>query len=416
MTTATTHFYRASIQARIKSLNQLVINVELVTLISQLIHQLQKERGISNIVLASEGERFYQKVLIQHGLVDQLLDQLKPHLNQHYLDCAVTHPVNLLNSIARGLLNLECLAQNRYKVLNQQHSTKKSTQYYNQLIAYWIEVVFAAADVVEDPTVCRCLLSLFNLIQAKEYAGQERANGAIGFAETCFSKALSNQLEELSHIQQTHFDYFTHFADKDTLSQWEEHRQSQIVKDFNQIKTMMLSVEKCTVFSSDISEVWFDLTTKRIDALHQIESTLTKRLIGLANTQVDIEKKAIHKKKITINEITQPAASSSQLTNFNHIHLDQKKDNNEPNLSYKLFYELLNEQSETLENTQQELAEIKTVLEEQKWLNRAKLILMQKYQITEAEAHSNLRKSAMNQNKKIVDLAKKVIIELEGNL
>ena len=129
-----------------------------------------------------------------------------------------------------------------------------------------------------------------------------------------------------------------------------------------------------------------------------------------------LKKKAIQKKKITINEITQPAASTSQLTNFNHIHLDQKNDNNEPNSSYKLFYELLNEQSETLENTQQELAEIKTVLEEQKWLNRAKLILMQKYRITEAEAHRNLRKSAMNQNKKIVDLAKKVIVELEGNL
>jgi len=62
---------------------------------------------------------------------------------------------------------------------------------------------------------------------------------------------------------------------------------------------------------------------------------------------------------------------------------------------------------------QTELEHAKGALEERKIIDRAKGILMKAKQLTEEEAYALLRKTAMNENKKIVDIAQSVITAAE---
>ena len=75
-----------------------------------------------------------------------------------------------------------------------------------------LTVIFEAADIASDPTITRTLVALFNFMQGKEYAGQERAWGAIGFAETHFDKRLCEKLCTLQQAQLHHFSVFQEFA------------------------------------------------------------------------------------------------------------------------------------------------------------------------------------------------------------
>ncbi|MGO4450317.1 ANTAR domain-containing response regulator [Phyllobacterium sp. TAF24] len=59
---------------------------------------------------------------------------------------------------------------------------------------------------------------------------------------------------------------------------------------------------------------------------------------------------------------------------------------------------------------QQELAEAKTALEERKIIERAKGILMKSRKISEEEAYSLLRQTAMNEKKKLSDIAQSVVM------
>ncbi|MBA8903474.1 MULTISPECIES: ANTAR domain-containing response regulator [unclassified Phyllobacterium] len=59
---------------------------------------------------------------------------------------------------------------------------------------------------------------------------------------------------------------------------------------------------------------------------------------------------------------------------------------------------------------QQELAEAKTALEERKIIERAKGILMKSRKISEDEAYSLLRQTAMNEKKKLSDIAQSVVM------
>jgi two-component system, response regulator / RNA-binding antiterminator len=62
---------------------------------------------------------------------------------------------------------------------------------------------------------------------------------------------------------------------------------------------------------------------------------------------------------------------------------------------------------------QGELDRAKSALEERKAIDRAKGILMKAKNLTEEEAYGLLRKTAMNENKKIADVAQSVILAAE---
>lgn len=59
---------------------------------------------------------------------------------------------------------------------------------------------------------------------------------------------------------------------------------------------------------------------------------------------------------------------------------------------------------------QQELAEAKSALEERKVIERAKGILMKSRTISEDEAYALLRQTAMNEKKKLADIAQSVVM------
>ena len=62
---------------------------------------------------------------------------------------------------------------------------------------------------------------------------------------------------------------------------------------------------------------------------------------------------------------------------------------------------------------QSELEQTKSALEERKVIDRAKGILMKAKQLSEEQAYALLRKTAMNENRKIADVAQSVITAAE---
>lgn len=58
---------------------------------------------------------------------------------------------------------------------------------------------------------------------------------------------------------------------------------------------------------------------------------------------------------------------------------------------------------------QTELYKAKTSLEERKWIDRAKGILMQQKGVSEAQAYQKLRSQAMTQNARIADVARNLV-------
>ena len=62
-----------------------------------------------------------------------------------------------------------------------------------------------------------------------------------------------------------------------------------------------------------------------------------------------------------------------------------------------------------LANTRSELHELSAAMQDRKIIDRAKALLMQRQQLTEDAAYSKLRKTAMDKNMKIVEVAQRIL-------
>ena len=70
---------------------------------------------------------------------------------------------------------------------------------------------------------------------------------------------------------------------------------------------------------------------------------------------------------------------------------------------------MVQEQSRRLQEVSDELDAVRTSLNERKVVERAKGLLMAHRQMTEDDAYKALRQMAMNQNRRIVDVAEAVL-------
>tara|TARA_Y100000994_G_scaffold247074_1_gene251667 strand:+ start:1036 stop:2376 length:1341 start_codon:yes stop_codon:yes gene_type:complete len=422
---ATKRFLLAAKHAEITVLEQLSSNCRIVIAVRELIHELQKERGASNIFLASKGERYSSERMQYVSASEQAESTLKSHLKSLYLADEITsgNP-RLLSSITLAMQATDYLPRLREQVSKQMLTPLESTRAYSRLVASLLTVIFEAADIASDPTITRLLVALFNFIQAKEYAGQERAWGAIGFAETHFDVRLCEKLAALQQAQEHHFGIFCEFSCKAQRDALESLNKSPAAIDITQLRNMIAQLSDGSPIASEISEVWFDVATRRIDAMQDIEVALTETLTQQTNTKVANAKNemANHQQLLTrFND--EHTTDGSPLTllfdpSMPGLAEDTKEDEiktlslNEQTKTlsaHRSFYDLLRSQAQHIEDMERELEEAKRAIQEQKLIGRAKLVIMEQFGLSENSAYRRLQKQAMSENTTIAIIASKIV-------
>ncbi|QJR80349.1 ANTAR domain-containing protein [Alteromonas pelagimontana] len=417
---ATKRFLLAAKNAEIQALKQLSANCQLVTAVKDVIHQMQRERGISNIFLGSKGQRFATQ---RHDQIKISIDHeqsLRRRLKSLYLngEASIGH-MRLLSNITLALQGMDNLSLLRHKVEELRITPLQATQAYCRLIAGLLCVVFEAADVASDPAITRLLVALFNFMQGKEYAGQERAWGAIGFAETHFDSTLCDKLEQLQIAQKHSFSIFAEFANKEELDTWQAMEEGELLADLERFRGMIRQLADGSSIACEISEVWYDIATKRVDEMQRIEEHLTTRLLSAATQSVIDANANLENHKKQLHQLQTAPLVQSPLTMLFDPQMpglkgsedsEQTEINSaEPLSTHRSFYDLLRGQAAHIKRMATELDEAKRAITEQKVIDRAKLLIMQQWQISEDQAYRRLQKSAMEQNMKIADIANIVV-------
>lgn len=418
----TAQFLLAAKQAEIKALQQLSANCLLVTSVSELVHQLQRERGISNIFLASDCEVFVvqrQQQLLQSTKAEQ---QLRTQLNQQYLQA--TEPCNssrLLSGVCLALQGMDHLAELREQVGNQKFTPLQSTEAYSRLIAAWLAVVLESADLACDAGITRFLVALFNLLQTKEYAGQERAWGAMGLAAGQLTTELAERLLLLQQAQQHSAAVFLEFATASQQQQWHQLEQATASKQLQQLRTMIQQLSGTAAPVPAVSDLWYQFATERMDAMHLLQAGLTSELQQLTSATVDAAQQQLQQHQLKLTELTELPASSGLtllidpgmlgLYGASVVPAGQAEQNVQaPSRS---FYQLLSEQAQHIRQMHTELTDARRAISEQKLIDRAKLLLMQYKKLTEEQAYRQLQQSAMKQQCRIADVADAVVKALK---
>ncbi|MEE3223310.1 MAG: ANTAR domain-containing protein, partial [Pseudomonadota bacterium] len=256
------------------------------------------------------------------------------------------------------------------------------------------------------------------------YAGQERAWGAIGFAETHFDVRLCEKLAALQHAQEHHFSIFCEFSCKPHKDALDALNKSPAAIDITQLRNMIAQLGDGSPIAGEISEVWFDVATRRMDAMQTIEVALTEALTQQANIKVaDAKNEMANHQQLLTRFNDEHATDGSPLTllfdpSMPGLAEDTKEDEiktlslNEQTKTlsaHRSFYDLLRSQAQHIEDMGRELEEAKRAIQEQKLIGRAKLVVMEQFGLSENNAYRRLQKQAMSENTTIAAIAAKIV-------
>lgn len=395
----------AARQAEALSLQHLLRMARLVVAISSLVHALQRERGASGIFASSAGARFRelrQKLVVE---TDSELANFDALLASLGTDGDIIHAGNrLLSRMAVAIHQLGQLGGCRQRVAALQVNYDEVNQCYTELIRSLLAVVFEAADSASDPEITRALVALFHFMQGKELAGQERALGGMRLASGQFSSSLAERAGILVEGQERCFEIFSHFADDATLALWRHEVAPCSLEDVRRLRGIICSPCRNLERDAELSEEWFAVCTKRIDAMKQVEDALERNVEQTSEIRLAAARQDLDRYRRDVLAIQQP----DPLTTLADYPEDASVDALGPALGRSII-DLLQSQSQRLHSMQEQLDKARTALEERKLLDRAKALLMKHRRLREDEAHALLRKMAMNQGRKLIDVARAVI-------
>lgn len=408
----------ASKRCDILSLEQLVQTGQLVVCISNLVHALQRERGASNMYIASGGHRFASQL---SGLVDDASRQERQFRDGlRRIDPgtgSLPGASRLYNRIAFALHGLDELPDVRRAIKTLDVDSDTVIEGYSTLIQGLLAVVFEAADSAADPDISRVLVAMFHLMQGKEFAGQERAAGAAGFASGSFGGRLSGRLRHLIESQERCFQIFLEFADADSLSVWEDSGAGVASAEMERLRRIACTANENSVADATQADAWFDLASRRIDDMKRVEDqlelsleSLCQRKIAEARADLDCHQDRI---ETLASQTERPGfaiffneSGAGRPDSFGGVayHTDCAS----PQLGRSLI-DLVQSQSQRLQAMSEELTEARAALSERKAVERAKGLIMRHRQMSEEEAYRFLRQVAMAQSRRLADVAEDTI-------
>ncbi|MCX2524087.1 nitrate regulatory protein [Larsenimonas rhizosphaerae] len=380
----------------------------------RLVHALQRERGASSIYLGSHGQRFVhqrrQRIeeSVQAGeLLNERLSQWA--LPEHAPSSAFRHAgPGLMRRTAAVWQGMNALPGLRTRIDTLDVTVDDTLRLYNRLISTLLSVVFEAADTADNPVIARALVSLFHFIQGKELAGQERACTAFGFTQGTFDADLQHTLTQLIDAQQRCLETFTEFATPAQQALWQQAGSPPMNEALEWLRQLAHHGTPLPAGLQDPGEQWYALATQRIDGMKRVEDQLVADLHQCCHEQLQSCRDTPFDASAHLNDLPEEpgsplpsmdsdAATASLATSTMGFHLGCG------------LVGLVQAQNSRLAKLSDELEHTRRHLRERKLIERAKGLLMAHEALSEEAAYRLLRKTAMDQGKPLVAVARAVM-------
>ena len=264
----------------LKSLDKVVI---LSTKIGALVHETQKERGMTAGFIGSKGVKFKDELPRQREEVNKQITFLNEFLSDFDKSKYSDDFVKNLNS---GLEKLKDLQGVRNSVNSLNIAAPIAIAYYTDTNTLLLNTLGTIVKFSNSPNVTKELGSYMNFLLSKERTGIERAVGTNTFAQNKFTEGLKARFYTLIAEQTAYMDIFSKIASKDIV---DFYLKTVVGKDIEEVEKM----RKIALFSN-IEEnfgvdpnYWFETITNKINLLKQVEDHISIHLLNEINLEKD---------------------------------------------------------------------------------------------------------------------------------
>ncbi len=256
--------------------------IEVSKYLSLLVHEMQKERGMSAGFLSSGGVQFARELQEQRRYTDTRLKQLTEFLNSTvHLNSGYTHVLQ------KGLNLLAKLPQVRSAMESRDKKAivDSAVTYFTQIIDIFLDTVLQSIKIIPNAHISDEMMSYINFLYAKEMSGLERATANRIFIANAPADPQYAHFIALLAKQGVFEKFFLSFGDAQSVALF--HRVSKD-PSFKNVETMRQRLmEKYLVGGFGIEpSVWFNTITKKIDLLKQVEDGISANVAKLTAIEI----------------------------------------------------------------------------------------------------------------------------------
>lgn len=253
--------------------------------ISQLVHELQKERGSSSGFLASKGQKFADILTTQRTATDDKAAAYRrgqTEIVQLPAAAARSEQLKTFDTLASNLLGT------RQKVSNQQIEPKEAIAYYTSLINALLDLTAAISHLSNDPDITAQMFAYVSFLQAKERSGIERATMSAVFSKGAFTTETFSRFLQLLAAQDSYLASFRAQSLPDARKAYDATVRGQVIEEVERMRQVAMGVgmDSSKTFGID-PEVWFKTITEKINLLKTVDDELAQQIIKAASTKAE---------------------------------------------------------------------------------------------------------------------------------
>ena len=251
--------------------------VRLITQAARTIHDLQIERGSSVGYLASKGQKFAD-VLPKYRKNTNLA--IKAFLQE-------TQELNG-SKMQKGRQSLQRLNEVRDKIDKFAIEPADVFSYYTDTIKNLMEVINIGLNKAPDAEILKRLIAINYLVNAEEYAGEERGFGTGIVVSKQINPQQRIKMIKLAASQEV---FINEFKDTAKGKYWQIYLEKvkPTEKLVDELRQMLYLSD---TFDIDPT-VFFSAATKRINAMHQVEKIMIRDTLTWTEKLVSKESKTV---------------------------------------------------------------------------------------------------------------------------
>lgn len=243
-------------------------------LASKLIHEIQKERGLSAGFLGSGGRSFRGELAEQRGHSDRA-----ERAFFESKDDAMKTVFARIGEAAKARQDL------RQKVDGMVVEPAVAIDQYSREIEGILEFITTLSLSSSDNDISKLLTSYLSFVKAKEQAGQERAVVNNILSKKMFAAGLYERLIAILAKQDSYLDIFLVSAPAEISSHYKRMVDSESFRETSKIRMSLLDAGREDRFAAEARE-WFRLQTEKIDAMFGLEEIFSQSLTQATQTKM----------------------------------------------------------------------------------------------------------------------------------
>ncbi|MBF0110186.1 MAG: bacteriohemerythrin [Magnetococcales bacterium] len=247
--------------------------------VGPLMHEIQKERGMTAGFQGSKGAKFKDDLIKQRELTNTETLKFRDFLRTQ--NPMVTN-ADFEDLTKKGLEKIDRLNDIRWQVDSGKMDIDAAIDFYTGLNQSLMDLLKKIVVTATHPQMMAQTTAYLNLLNSKERAGLERALLGSVFAGDTFPKAMRTRFMTLMAEQGIYDEIFLSFAREDQATLFRNKLSGEAMEEIKRMRNNAIEKMESGGFGVD-PVYWFDTMTHRINLLKEIELQVVQDLASTAN-------------------------------------------------------------------------------------------------------------------------------------